>query len=63
MWKWVLIFALAGYAGVVTVLYVTQRSLQYFPENVRTSPAGDCSVSLPVRLTISPGGRASDATG
>lgn len=39
MWKWVLIFALAGYAGVVTVLYVTQRSLQYFPENVRTSPA------------------------
>jgi fermentation-respiration switch protein FrsA (DUF1100 family) len=39
MWKWLLIFALVGYGGVVTLLYVTQRSLQYFPENVRTSPA------------------------
>lgn len=39
MWKWLLIFALASYGGVVTLLYVTQRSLQYFPENVRTSPA------------------------
>jgi fermentation-respiration switch protein FrsA (DUF1100 family) len=39
MLKWLLIFALVGYGGVVALLYVTQRSLQYFPENVRTSPA------------------------
>ena len=39
MWKWLLIFALVSYCGVVALLYVTQRSLQYFPENVRTSPA------------------------
>lgn len=39
MLKWLLIFGLICYGGVVTLLYVTQRSLQYFPENVRTSPA------------------------
>ncbi len=38
MWKWLLIFTLAGYGSVVALLYLTQRSLQYFPENVRTSP-------------------------
>jgi fermentation-respiration switch protein FrsA (DUF1100 family) len=39
MWKWLLILAVAGYGSVVALLYVTQRSLQYFPETVRTSPA------------------------
>lgn len=39
MWKWLLILGLAGYGSVVALLYVTQRSLQYFPESVRTSPA------------------------
>jgi uncharacterized protein len=40
MWmlKW-LVVALAGYGGLVALLYVTQRSLQYFPESFRTSPA------------------------
>jgi fermentation-respiration switch protein FrsA (DUF1100 family) len=37
--KWLLIFAVAGYGGFVALLYVTQRSLQYFPETIRTAPA------------------------
>src|SRR5437899_1930857 len=37
--KWVLIFALIGYAAFVALLYFTQRSLQYFPERFRTAPA------------------------
>jgi hypothetical protein len=36
--KWLLV-ALAGYGGLVAFLYVTQRSLQYFPERFRTAPA------------------------
>ena len=37
--KWLLIFGVAGYVGFVTLLYVAQRSLQYFPERSRTTPA------------------------
>jgi fermentation-respiration switch protein FrsA (DUF1100 family) len=33
------VFALVCYGGVVALLYVAQRSLQYFPETVRTAPA------------------------
>ena len=36
--KWLLL-ALAGYGGLVALLYVSQRSLQYFPESFRTAPA------------------------
>jgi fermentation-respiration switch protein FrsA (DUF1100 family) len=39
MLKWLLIFALVGYGGLVALLYVGQRALQYFPERFRTSPA------------------------
>ncbi len=40
MWilKWIVV-ALAGYGALVAFLYVTQRSLQYFPERFRTAPA------------------------
>jgi fermentation-respiration switch protein FrsA (DUF1100 family) len=37
--KWFLIVALAGYCGFGALLYLTQRSLQYFPESFRTPPA------------------------
>jgi uncharacterized protein len=39
MWmlKWIAI-ALAGYGALIAFLYVTQRSLQYFPEAFRTAP-------------------------
>jgi len=37
--KWILIFVLVGYGGFVALLYVVQRSLQYFPETFRTPPA------------------------
>jgi fermentation-respiration switch protein FrsA (DUF1100 family) len=37
--KWILIFVLVGYGGLVALLYFTQRSLQYFPETFRTPPA------------------------
>jgi fermentation-respiration switch protein FrsA (DUF1100 family) len=39
MFKWLLIAALVGYVGLVALLYVTQRALQYFPERFRTAPA------------------------
>jgi uncharacterized protein len=42
--KWILIFVLVGYAAFVALLYVMQRSLQYFPETFRTPPA---AASLP----------------
>ena len=44
MLKWLPIIVLAGYCGIVALLYVTQRSLQYFPERFRTTPA---EVGLP----------------
>jgi fermentation-respiration switch protein FrsA (DUF1100 family) len=37
--KWVLIVLLGGYAGLLTLMYVAQRALMYFPETVRTPPA------------------------
>ena len=37
--KWYLTFALVFYGGFVALLYVTQRSLQYFPDSYRTAPA------------------------
>ncbi len=37
MLKWLIILAL-GYGSIVALLYITQRSLQYFPERVRTPP-------------------------
>jgi fermentation-respiration switch protein FrsA (DUF1100 family) len=37
--KWILIFVLVGYGGFIALLYVAQRSLQYFPETFRTPPA------------------------
>jgi uncharacterized protein len=36
--KW-LVVPLCFYAGVVTLMYVMQRSLMYFPETARTPPA------------------------
>src|SRR5262245_36555625 len=37
--KWYLTFALVFYGGFVALLYLTQRSLQYFPDSYRTAPA------------------------
>lgn len=37
--KWLLILAVLGYGGLLTLMYVFQRSLQYFPDAVRTPPA------------------------
>jgi uncharacterized protein len=37
--KSLLIFLLAGYLGLVVLLYIAQRSLMYFPEHMRTAPA------------------------
>jgi pimeloyl-ACP methyl ester carboxylesterase len=42
--KWFLVFGLIGYAAFVALLYFTQRSLQYFPDRLRTAPA---AVGLP----------------
>jgi hypothetical protein len=39
MLKW-LIAALIIYGGFVTLLYLAQRSLQYFPERRRTRRSG-----------------------
>ena len=37
--KWLLILGVASYGGLIALLYVSQRALQYFPERVRTAPA------------------------
>ena len=37
--KWFLTFAVTGYVGMVALLYVGQRGLQYFPQSFRTTPA------------------------
>ena len=37
--KWTIIIAVAGYAAIVALMYVTQRSLLYFPDKTRTRPA------------------------
>jgi fermentation-respiration switch protein FrsA (DUF1100 family) len=37
--KWTLIIAVAGYGALVALLYLTQRSLLYFPDRTRTPPA------------------------
>jgi uncharacterized protein len=39
MLKWLLLIALAGYGGLVALLYVGQRALEYFPDRSRTPPA------------------------
>jgi len=36
--KWLLTFAAVFYLGFVALLYVMQRSIQYFPEAFRTAP-------------------------
>jgi hypothetical protein len=37
--KWFMIYALLGYGAFVALLYVAQRTMQYFPERFRTAPA------------------------
>jgi fermentation-respiration switch protein FrsA (DUF1100 family) len=37
--KWILLAGIVGYAGLLALMYVAQRSLMYFPEKVRTPPA------------------------
>jgi len=44
MLKWLIAAVVVLYAGFVELLYVTQRSLQYFPERRRTAPR---AVDLP----------------
>lgn len=37
--KWTAVIAVCLYIGTAAVLYVTQRSLMYFPETIHTTPA------------------------
>ena len=37
--KWILTFAITGYVALVALLYLTQRSLMYFPDTRRRAPA------------------------
>ena len=39
MLKWLLIIVLIGYGGLLLLVYLGQRALQYFPERARTPPA------------------------
>jgi fermentation-respiration switch protein FrsA (DUF1100 family) len=36
--KWIAIYVIVGYGALVALLYVAQRSMQYFPERFRTAP-------------------------
>jgi fermentation-respiration switch protein FrsA (DUF1100 family) len=48
--KWLLV-PLCFYAGVLALMYVMQRSLQYFPETARTPPA-DAGLPQAEELTL-----------
>jgi hypothetical protein len=37
--KWLLILAVAGYGGLLALMYVFQRALLYFPDTAHTPPA------------------------
>jgi hypothetical protein len=37
--KWIILAVLAGYGGVLVLMYVFQRALMYFPDAARTPPA------------------------
>lgn len=37
--KWFLVAALAGYGGLLALVYVAQRAMMYFPERLHTAPA------------------------
>jgi fermentation-respiration switch protein FrsA (DUF1100 family) len=37
--KWLIILAVVGYGGLLTLMYVFQRALMYFPDATRVSPA------------------------
>src|SRR6185437_11979381 len=37
--KWLLILAVVGYGGLLGLMYVFQRALQYFPDPARIAPA------------------------
>jgi fermentation-respiration switch protein FrsA (DUF1100 family) len=37
--KWLLVVALAGYSGLLALMYLFQRSLMYFPDATRMAPA------------------------
>jgi fermentation-respiration switch protein FrsA (DUF1100 family) len=54
--KWLLVAAVLGYAGLLGLMYVFQRSLMYFPDARRTLPA---AAGLPqaqeIRLVTSDG--------
>jgi hypothetical protein len=56
--KWLLILAVVGYGGLLALMYVFQRALQYFPDTARIAPL---DAGLPqaqeVMLTSSDGER------
>jgi len=52
MLKW-LIGALIIYGGFLALLYLAQRSLQYFPERRRTPPSAGCSTPPTVNASSS----------
>ena len=37
--KWLLVLAVAGYAGLLALMYVFQRVMMYFPDAARVAPA------------------------
>jgi fermentation-respiration switch protein FrsA (DUF1100 family) len=48
--KWLAIFIVVGYGGMLALLYFAQRSLMYFPDRDRTAPA---AAGLPQAQEIS----------
>ena len=37
--KWILVFVVLGYGGLLALMYVFQRALMYFPDPARILPA------------------------
>lgn len=56
--KWILVTAIAGYGGLLALVYVAQRAMMYFPERLHTAPAdADFAQAEEVTLTARDGTR------
>jgi fermentation-respiration switch protein FrsA (DUF1100 family) len=56
--KWFIVIVLAGYGGLLALMYVAQRAMMYFPERQHTAPAdADFAQAEEIAVTAADGVR------